>query len=132
MRFLGIDYGEKRVGLALSDEGGRLAFPKEVVLNSSNLVEYILQVINAEKIDEIVVGESFDYKGAPNKIEKNITDFVEELGQKIKIPINRQKEFLTSVEARKGVDMKNPGDKVDDRAAALILQRYLDKINNNQ
>jgi putative Holliday junction resolvase len=133
MRFLSIDYGEKRVGIAVSDEGGILAFPKEIILNSSNIniVEYISQVIDVEKIDEVVVGESFDHKGVPNKIEGDIADFVEELRQKIKIPIIRQKEFLTSVEARKGVDIKNPRGKVDDSAAALILQRYLDKVNNH-
>lgn len=132
MRFLGIDYGEKRVGLALSDEGGKLAFPKEVILNSSDLVQYIAEAVEIENIDEVVVGESFDYKGVPNKIEKDIRNFIEELKQKIKIPINRQKEFLTSVEARKGVDIKSSKGKIDDSAAALILQRYLDKINNNR
>lgn len=131
MRFLGIDYGEKRVGLAVSDEGGRLAFPREVVINSNDLIEYILKIVEIEKIDEVVVGESLNYKGIPNKIEEDIKKFIKELRQKIKISVNTQKEFLTTVEARKGVELKNTNMKVDAGAAALILQRYLDKINNH-
>ncbi|MDQ5922307.1 MAG: putative pre6S rRNA nuclease [Patescibacteria group bacterium] len=130
MRFLGIDYGGKRVGLAISDDGGRIAFPKGIVSNDDKLVDYIYSLVDEEKIEEIVLGESMDYSGAPNKIEREVNIFLENIKNRLNIPINRQKEFFTSVEARKLGDMRGDVASVDDSAAALILQRYLDKINN--
>ncbi|MBP7006924.1 MAG: Holliday junction resolvase RuvX [Candidatus Pacebacteria bacterium] len=130
MRFLGIDYGGKRVGLAISDDGGRIAFPKGIVPNDDKLVDYIYSLVDEEKIEEIVLGESMDYSGAPNKIEREVNIFLENIKNRLNIPINRQKEFFTSVEARKLGDMRGDVSSVDDSAAALILQRYLDKINN--
>ncbi len=130
MRFLGIDYGGKRVGLAISDDGGRIAFPKGIVSNDDKLVDYIYSLVDEEKIEEIVLGESMDYSGAPNKIEREVNIFLENIKNRLNIPINRQKEFFTSVEARKLGDMRGDVSSVDDSAAALILQRYLDKINN--
>lgn len=130
MRFLGIDYGGKRVGIAISDDGGRIAFPKGIFQNDDKLVDSIVSLVQEEKIEEVVLGESMDYSGAPNKIEKDVNIFLENIKDRLNIPINRQKEFFTSVEARKLGDMRGGVSSVDDSAAALILQRYLDKINN--
>ena len=58
MRFLGIDYGTKRIGLAISDDNGQIAFPKEIVLNDSNTFKKIGEIIKKEKIDEIPDEES--------------------------------------------------------------------------
>lgn len=143
MRFLGIDYGTKRIGIAISDESGRIAFPKEIVLNDLNTFETIGKIIKKEKIDEIVIGESVDFSGKLNALSARIEIFIKELNKKFKLPIHKQKEFLTSVEARKGSDTKKTltqkqthsrlKDKkrghIDASAAALILQRYLDKKN---
>lgn len=128
MRFLGIDFGTKRVGLAISDEGGRLAFPKEVLVNDSNLIGGLLGVIQAEQVSAIVVGESTNFHGEANPISKKIEEFISLLQTKTNLPIHTQKEFLTSVEARRYKD-KDTSNAVDASAAALILQRYLDKIN---
>ncbi len=126
MRFLGIDYGTKRIGLATSDEKGILAFPKEIVLNDSNSFKKIGEIIKAENISEIVVGESTNFSGKLNVLSARIRIFVGELKERFKLPVHKQKEFLTSVEARR---YQNAGEQVDASAAALILQRYLDKIN---
>ncbi|HPS21447.1 MAG TPA: Holliday junction resolvase RuvX [Candidatus Paceibacterota bacterium] len=140
MRFLGIDFGSKRIGLAVSDEEGKLAFPKEIVLNDKNATDYIKNIIKNEKIDEIVIGESLSLTGEENKIMGEIKDFVKEIFALAK-PVHFQKEFFTSVEARgrEGKEKYNARKvkkaesektkKIDDSAAALILQRYLDKIN---
>ncbi|TSC77946.1 MAG: putative holliday junction resolvase [Parcubacteria group bacterium Gr01-1014_24] len=135
-KFLGIDYGTKRVGLALSDQNGRLAFPKEVVKNNGELFRKIGIILSNEKISEIVVGESFDFTNLPNALMKEIGFFVSKLEKKFKIPVYLQKEFLTSVEARRYLSFGgqarrygNPEEHVDASAAALILQRYLDKKN---
>ncbi|HNW71431.1 MAG TPA: Holliday junction resolvase RuvX [Candidatus Paceibacterota bacterium] len=136
MKFLGIDYGSKRIGIAISDEQGRIAFPRNILLNNKEVFEKISDLIEKEKIEEIVIGESTDFKGKPNIISKDIEIFIEKLFNKFKLRIHKQKEFLTSVEARghEGKVKNNArkirkveNKKVDDSAAALILQRFLDK-----
>ncbi len=133
-RYLGIDFGTKRIGLAISDENARLAFPKQVILNDKNTFLSILDTVKSENIKEIVVGESMDFDGKSNPVAKYIEEFISNLGEQIKLPIHKQKEFLTSVEARRYKVVNNKSTKknsnsVDAGAAALILQRYLDKNN---
>jgi len=141
MRFLGIDYGTKRIGLALSDENHSLAFPKEVVVNDLNIFKTLEEILKKEKIAEIVIGESVDFTGALNALSARIEVFILELQERFKLPIHKQKEFLTSVEARKSGNTKKTLNssqahsklkdkkrgRVDASAAALILQRYLDR-----
>ncbi len=143
-RLLGIDYGTKRIGIAISDVLGTLAFPKEIVLNNSETFQHIGEIIKEENIKEIVVGESVDFSGKLNSLSARIDVFILELKEKFNLPIHKQKEFLTSVEARKSTNLKKDlspsqahskvkqikSGRVDASAAALILQRYLDKLNN--
>src|SRR3989339_1247447 len=140
MKFIGIDYGTKRIGIAISDENGTLAFPKEIVLNDANTLKRIGEIIEKEKITEVVVGESVDFSGKLNALSARIEVFILELKNKFNLPIHKQKEFLTSVEARKAGRNKKflsqsqvhsrlkqiKSGRVDASAAALILQRYLD------
>src|SRR3989344_9555382 len=100
MRILGIDYGTKRIGFAVSDENYRLAFPKKVVKNNGELFQKIKTIISDENISKIVVGESFDFADLPNALMKEIDFFVSKLKKKFKIPVYLEKEFLTSIEAR--------------------------------
>ena len=146
MRFLGIDYGTKRIGLAISDDNGQIAFPKEIVLNDSNTFKTIGKIIEKEKINEIVIGESVDFSGKLNALSVRIEEFILDLKEKFEIPINKQKEFLTSVEARRGGNTKEiltqkqshsrlkdkKRGRVDAGAAALILQRYLDRRSRQE
>jgi putative Holliday junction resolvase len=143
MRILGVDYGTKRIGLAISDENGTLAFPKQIVLNDLNTLKIIGDIIKKENIQEIVVGESVDFSGKLNVLSGRIEAFISEIKYEFGLPVNKQKEFLTSVEARKSKDSKKDlnqaqshsklkqkkSGRIDASAAALILQRYLDKIN---
>ena len=144
MRFIGIDYGTKRIGLAISDANGTLAFPKEIILNNKNVFEKIGNILE-EDITGIVVGESLNFLGKPNVVLREIEDFISKLEQKFKVKIFREKEFFTSVEARKSTNTKIRSYKtqahskikkkksiqVDAGAAALILQRFLDRYNNS-
>ncbi len=133
-RFLGIDFGTKRIGLAISDENHTLAFPKGIILNDKNSFSRILEVIKEENIVEIVVGESTNFSGDTNPVDEQIKAFILELEERFGLPVRKQKEFLTSVEARRYKDIdknskrseKPTSNKVDAGAAALILQRYLD------
>lgn len=127
MKYLGIDFGAKRIGIALSDEEGRLAFPHSVISNTRDLVEEVSEVIEREKINEIVLGESKDYKGQPNKIMADIEKFKKELEERIGLKINFEPEFMTSSQAKL---IQGENKMHDASAAALILQSYLDKINN--
>ena len=143
MKFLGIDYGTKRIGLAISDDDGQIAFPKEIILNDFDTFKKINEILKKEKINEVVIGESVDFSGKLNALSARIEEFILELKEKFKLPISKQKEFLTSVEARKGgktkeiLTQKQSHSRLKDKkrghidasAAALILQRYLDKIN---
>ena len=138
MRFLGIDYGTKRIGIAVSDENIILAFPKGILPNDLNIFKNLEEILKTENVSEIVVGESVDFKGQENVVSKEIEIFISELKNKFNLPVHKQKEFLTSVEARgEGGKEKNNdrkikregSKKIDDSAAALILQRYLDRRN---
>ena len=144
MKFLGIDYGTKRIGVAVSDDGGTLAFPKEIVSNNANTFERLAEIIVQENIREIVVGESVDFSGKLNALSARIDVFILELEERFGLKVHKQKEFLTSVEARRSKDGKatlSPSQahskvkqiksgRIDSSAAALILQRYLDKKNH--
>ena len=138
MRFLGIDYGTKRIGVAVSDENIILAFPKGILPNDLNIFKNLEEILKTENVSEIVVGESVDFKGQENVVSKEIEIFISELKNKFNLPVHKQKEFLTSVEDRgEGGKEKNNdrkikregSKKIDDSAAALILQRYLDRRN---
>lgn len=145
MRFLGIDYGTKRIGIAISDEEMTLAFPKEIIKNDSKKLARLGEILENEDIGEIVIGESVNLKGILNPLSKEIETFIKELKDKFSIPVSKQSEFFTSVEARRGENAgkrvnpsqahsklpKKKMDSVDASAAALILQRYLDKKNKN-
>lgn len=125
MKFLGIDYGSRNVGIALSDEDGKVAFPRETLLNTSALVEDILRIIHNEEIGGVVLGDSKDLYGEDNPIMKRIAAFKEEL-EEHGIPVYFEDERFSSQEASRGQESL---PKSDAGAATIILQSYLDKRN---
>jgi len=124
MRLLGIDYGSKRVGLALSDEARHFAFPHDVLKNDRNLVKRIGDVCKKEKVGKIILGESLNYKGEMNEIMKDIQMFKLEIEESLNIPVEYENEILSSAEAER---LQGKGDKLDASAAAIILKSYIDK-----
>lgn len=128
MRFLGIDYGNKRVGTAISDETGTLAFPHSVIPNDKGLVQALKKIIEEERVTEIVMGESRDYHGKENPIMEGICACKETLEQETKLPVHLEPEFLTSAQA---AYFQGKHDKLDASAAAIILQSYLDRKTKN-
>jgi len=123
-KFLGIDYGTKRVGIALSDDKGTMAFPKTVLENTPHLLEEIGALCAAEGVAEIVVGESLNYAQEPNPLMEHIAPFKQRLEETLKIPVRLEPEFLTSAEAK---HVQGETASLDASAAAIILQSYLDK-----
>ena len=135
---MGIDYGTKRIGIAVSDDGGTIAFPRVILGNSPRLFEEILDIIRTESINGIVVGKSMDTHGERNAIMDDIDVFVEELeklsGKKIHMEEERftshflkSFDFSKNIEKRTSRNRKNkPAQAIDAQAAASILQRFFE------
>lgn len=129
MKYLGIDYGSKKVGYAQSDDEGRLAFPLMISKNDQSLLKDTLELIREMKFSTVVIGESVDGKGKPNDIAKEARKFGTQIENNIDVSVIFEKEWFSTVEARSSQPGKEDNHEVDDQAAAIVLQRYLDKIN---
>lgn len=129
MKYLGIDYGSKKVGFAQSDDDGRLAFPLMISKNDSTLLKDTLELIREMKFSIVVVGESVDSKGKPNEIAKEARKFGTQIENNMSVSVVFEKEWFSTIEARSSQPGKEDDHEVDDQAAAIVLQRHLDKIN---
>lgn len=139
MKSLGIDYGTKKVGFAMSDNDGIMAFPLKIIKNDENLIKNILDIISENNIEIIFVGKSISQTGENNNVQKDIEKFLERLKEKMNIPIKTVIESFTSSHSRHGSDKSSFNDRktkqindglVDAKAATLILQRGLETIKN--
>lgn len=134
MRHLGIDYGTRKLGLALSDEAGTMGFPHAIVANTPTLVDDLCALVSRENIGGIVIGESRDLSGADNHIVPAAHALGDELARRTGVPVAYESEIYTSAEARRQhtKETKSRATKempdVDDSAAALILTSYLTRI----
>lgn len=126
MKLIGIDYGTRRVGVAVSDDVGRLAFPKMTLPNNAMLLGELAAFIRKEKAEAIVLGESKDLAGADNPVMAPARRFAEALEQEVGLLVHFEPEWYTSKEARR---LKDGARAVDAEAAAIILTSYLDKQN---
>ncbi len=141
MRYLGIDFGSKRVGLALSDESGALAFPYEVLQNDKGLLAEVARIMTEQKVKLVVMGESKDFGGKDNAIAKPAEAFKKALEALTHKKVEYEQEFMTSVQAgrnyaRRPEESRGTGVRAEKRrshamldasAAAIILQSYLDR-----
>jgi putative Holliday junction resolvase len=127
MAHLAIDYGKKYIGLAVSDPDGVLAFPSGVVANNDKTIDVIMDLIKEKSIDVIVIGDSIDEHGEKNHIAKYATEFGNEIKEKSGLPVHYINESFTSSHARFAFDDTKIKGRIDASAAALILQRFLDK-----
>lgn len=123
MRYLGLDYGAKRIGVAVSDEAGGFAFPKETIPNDAQAIEGIARMIVEAAIGAVVIGDTRAANGAENPVTFEADRFVEELGERVQIPLHRAWEAWSSIEAGR---FAPDGEHDDSAAAAIILQRFLD------
>lgn len=130
MRYLGIDYGDKRIGVALSDPEGQIAFPKTVILNIGfeRVIRNIKSLVEIEKAVKIVIGLPLAMDGKETDQSQKVRNFVEALKKEINAPIIFENELLTTHLA-KAAGVKK--EHTDEAAAALILQSYLDKEAKN-
>lgn len=122
--YLGIDYGTKRVGVAFSDETGKVAFPLAVLQNNEGLLASIKSIVADKKAIKIILGESNNLNGKPNAVMKEVEKFKEDLASAVAVPIIFEPEFWTSVQAER---WQGKNEFIDASAAAIILQSYLDR-----
>ena len=122
MRLLGIDYGTKRVGVALSDPDGRVAFPHKTYHNDHALVTQMVDLCTKKGVEKIIVGRSTNLNGMPNRVQKDIDSFVEQLGSKSAVPIDFEPEQFSTQAALR---IQGRGTQTDASAAALILDSYI-------
>jgi putative Holliday junction resolvase len=130
MRYISIDYGSKRVGVAISDEGGTFAFPHALITNEGDehVIQALIKIIEKEKAEKIIVGLPISFEGRKTPQALQIEMFAEALSRAVQLPIDFQNEVLTSRMGEKaGIDKKN----LDAASAAIILQSYLDKSCNH-
>jgi len=134
-RILAIDYGEKKIGLALSDPLKIIAKPFRTIENLSieNLLIDLERIICEKNVNEIVVGLPITLKNSFSKQTKVVEKFIEILKDKLKIKIIVVDERLSSIEAKKSLILQNIKTghnkrEVDMTAAAIFLQSYLNNI----
>ena len=137
MRILGVDHGQKRIGLAISDETGALARPMLVLPHVSRVVDAATVAERAAALDvaRIVVGASYDEDGQLNPAGRSAERFAEALRLQTSLPVLLWDESLTTQDARvarltMGVSRKKRSGHLDDVAAAVLLKNYLDSQNS--
>ena len=144
MKYLGLDYGQKKIGIAISDDRASMAFPRDIIINDQKHIEYIQHLCDQEEISHIVIGKSIDFDKKDNSVEKHITLFINILNKDKKYTIHRMDERMTTSliasETRHSFQKKQnsknfsknaktvrDNTKDDDaKVAALILQNFLD------
>ena len=133
MRVLAIDHGEKRIGLAISDPTGTIANPLTIIQHVSRTID-AAQVATLAAENEaglIVIGQSFDEDGQPNLAGRRAARFAEALRTQTNLPIELWDESFSTQKARAariqmGVSRRKRAGHLDEIAATVILQSYLD------
>ena len=139
MRILGIDYGEKRIGIALSDPSETIAQGKGVYewRDKVQLIGYIKESIKKYSVDMIVVGLPYNMDGTLGKKANEVMEFIEELKRNIDISISTWDERLTTLQSDRilieaDVSRKKRKKSANKMAATLILQGFLDSRHKDE
>lgn len=128
---MGLDIGDRWIGVAMSDPQGILASPLTIInrTDEQSAVNAIITIIEQNQVGVVVAGLPISMNGSIGSQAEKVQDFIRELSQHTEVPIEFRDERLTTVSARKLMKMTRKGGKVRDdaMAAALILQAYLDE-----
>lgn len=136
MRYLGIDYGSSKIGLALSDEAGTMGFPHSVITNTPRLIDELCALIAKENVSAVVIGESRTLMGGDNPIAAPARALSSLITERAGVPVFFESEVFTSAEARRAPtkELKSRSLKrkvnIDASAAALILTSYLSRTTH--
>lgn len=130
MRIVGIDYGEKRVGIALSDPMQIIAGAHTIIEHDNNddkVVDALLMLIDEKKISKIVLGLPLNMNGSEGFQAERVREFASKLKVACDLPIFFEDERESSKKVKEIMkETKSKDVRIDDRAAAIILQNYLD------
>lgn len=139
MRYLGIDYGSKRIGISISDPTNTFAIPLNTIENNRNLFNNIKEICIENNIEQVILGYPLNLDGSKSELCYEIDEIVERLKIKIKLPILLRDERFSSKIAEDQVissvkSRKKRKDKslIDKFSAAIILQEFLDFKNNEK
>lgn len=135
MRILALDHGTVRIGVAVSDELKMMATPLEFIPAEpfADFLERLKTLIREKQVEAVVVGMPRNMDGSYGPAALKVQEFVAALRTALAVPIKTVDERLTSVQAQKflraaGHDARKQKGKVDQTAAAIILQSYLDSL----
>ena len=136
MRYLAIDHGTKRMGIAVSDELGMIAQPLEFIPAEpfARFLDRLKQILSEKQVELILVGMPRNMDGSYGPAALKVREFVAVLKDAVTIPMKTLDERLTSVQAHRflteaEVRGRQRKQKVDKSAAAVLLQGYLDGLN---
>jgi putative Holliday junction resolvase len=122
MKYLGLDYGAKRIGVSISNADGTIAFPRTTVLHDDKAIAALKEICASEKIEAIVVGDTRTLSGGANPVTDAAEAFARRLAEAAGLPLQFAREAGSTVAVSEA-----PGEAHDDAAAAAFtLQRYLD------
>lgn len=124
-RYLGIDYGDVRIGLALADESN-LALPFKIIDTDAKLWDTLAAIRHSENITDFVVGWPVSMSGNENERTKKTEGFMQELKVRFALPVHKADERLSTAAAKKDTNKH----RVDAEAASYILQSYLDSYDH--
>jgi putative Holliday junction resolvase len=122
MKMMGIDYGSKRVGIAVSTDDGTMAFPLAVLPKNEDFFSALVHLIGENKIEEIVLGQSHNKEGKPNAIQEEINELITDLTLEVGLPVHVEPEIYTTQEALR---FQGRTDMTDASAAAIILNSFI-------
>jgi putative Holliday junction resolvase len=135
MRILALDHGSKRIGVAVSDETKTIAQPLEFIPAEpfADFLARLRQLIQEKEIEQILVGLPRNMDGSYGPAAEKVQTFVAALKNAVVVPVETLDERLTSAQANRvliqgGVRRDKRKEKVDQTAAAILLQSYLDRI----
>lgn len=138
-RIIAVDFGEKRLGVAISDADGRVAHPLTVLDRTGGERDFarLADIIDEYGAAKVVVGFPRTMSGAPGPQAKLVEGFISELKKYLDLPVESYDERLSSKEAKAalraaGLPEKEHKGKVDKVAAALFLQSYLDRRSRRE
>jgi putative Holliday junction resolvase len=136
-RILAVDPGEKRLGIAVSDPYGMLARPLMVVKHVSRMIDaaQIARLAAEQEAVRIIIGQALDAEGKPTPQARNAARLAEAVAQQTTLPVELWDESGSTLAARdariaQGVRRSKRSGHLDDVAAAMILQSYLDALAN--
>jgi putative Holliday junction resolvase len=136
MRYLAIDYGARRTGLAICDQSETIASPYGVIQGHKNIIEKITEIVDQENVEAVVVGLPLNMDDSTGPQAKLAMKFAKELENGLSVPVHFQDERLSSFAAREKLSLAEiPAKKqkryVDSLAAAEILQAFLEQKNSS-